>query len=111
MEQLFAIIYGISAVALVASGLPQIMQVLRTKDVEGISLETYDMWLVFQLLSMPYIIQSHDWLWIGANLLWAAYYAVMIILIEHYRYPHYVQVVVDSFARFVRILVPLRSKR
>ncbi len=111
MDQIFAIIYGISAIALVASGLPQIIQVLKTKDVEGISLETYDMWLLFQILSMPYVLQSGNWLWVGANLLWAAYYAIMIVLIEHYRYPRYVQVMVDRFARLARLFpAPQHSK-
>lgn len=104
MIHTFAILYAISAFGFVIACLPQIIQVVRTKTVEGISLQTYDMWLVMQVISMPYILQSGDLLWISANIVWVAYYAAMVVLIEHYRYPHYVQVIVSKFVHVTRLL-------
>lgn len=106
MTHIFAILYAISAVGSVVACLPQIIQVLKTKTVEGISLQTYDMWFVMQAVSMPYIVQSGDSLWITANIVWIAYYLAMALLIQHYRYPHYISVVVGKLVSALR-LVPV----
>lgn len=111
MIQIFAILYTISTIGFIIAGLPQIIQVLRTKMVEGISLQTYDLWFVMQLVSTPYIAQSGDLLWQSANIMWIVYYGLMILLIEHYRYPHYVRVLVDKFVQVLRLIpVPARTK-
>lgn len=108
MTRLFAILYAISAFGFIVACMPQIVQVIKTKTVEGISLQTYDMWFVMQLISMPYIFQSGDVLWICANVIWIVYYLAMVLLIQHYRYPHYIRVAVQKLVGILR-LVPVRT--
>lgn len=111
MTQSFAILYAISTFGFIIACVPQLVQILKTKNVEGISLQTYDMWLIMQAISMPYIYQSADGLWIGANIMWIAYYAAMVVLIQHYRYPHYVRMLVGKFVQVLRFFpVPNRAK-
>lgn len=105
----FAILYAAASIASIVACLPQIVQILRTKNVEGISLETYDMWFIFQIMALPYAIQSGDVVWISAGLLWAVYYVTMVALIEHYRYPHYIRYVVDKVVSVLR-LVPIHTR-
>ncbi|MBP6038080.1 MAG: PQ-loop repeat-containing protein [Candidatus Saccharimonas sp.] len=105
----FAILYALSAIASIVACLPQIVQILKKKNVEGISLQSYDMWFVLQLGVIPYTIQKGDALWITASVMWAVYYIVMILLIEHYRYPNYINTIANKVASTLR-LVPVQSK-
>ncbi len=109
MTHFFAILYAISTIGFIVACLPQVIQVLKTKNVEGISLQTYDMWFIMQVMSMPYIYQSGDVLWIAANLVWSAYYLIMVILIQHYRYPRYIRAIVDKVVKLLR-LVPAHAQ-
>lgn len=111
MTHIFALLYAISTIGFMVACLPQVVQVLRTKTVEGISLQAYDMWFIMQVISMPYIYRSGDLLWLIANVVWVVYYGAMILLIAHYRYPRYVRVLVDKFVRFLRHMpVPGRMR-
>ncbi len=110
MTHIFALLYTLSAFGFIIACLPQIVQIIRTKSVEGISIQTYDMWFVMQLISMPYIYQSGDMLWLSANIVWVAYYGGMVLLIEHYRYPRYIRNLVDKFVAVLR-LIPVPVKR
>jgi len=111
MTQFFPLLYAISSFGFIIGCIPQIIHILKTKTVEGISLQTYDMWFAMQVISMPYIYQSADPLWIGANIVWLVYYAAMVVMIQHYRYPHYIRMLVSKFVHVLRILpVPARVK-
>ncbi len=103
MTHTFALLYGIAAVASIVACLPQIIQIIKTQNVEGISLQSYDMWLVLQIISMPYIYQSGDMLWFGANVLWGAYYFAMVLLIQHYRYPRFIRNIVKKVVAVLRL--------
>ena len=109
MNHIFALIYGIASITSIIACIPQVIQILHTKNVEGISLQTYDMWFVMQLFAVPYMVQSGDILWVVAGLLWAVYYMTMIALIEHYRYPHYIRVIVARLVSVLRV-VPIHAK-
>lgn len=111
MNQVFSTLYAISSVGFIVACLPQIIQILRTKTVEGISTQTYDMWLCLQIFAMPYTFESGNPLWIGANFMWLLYYSAMVVLIQHYRYPHYVRVIVDKLVRVLRfVAVPMHTR-
>lgn len=109
MNHIFAIIYGIASITSIVACVPQLTQILRTKNVEGISLQTYDMWFLMQLFAIPYTIQSGDLLWMAAGLLWAVYYLTIIVMIEHYRYPHYIRVIVAKLVSVLRV-IPAHAK-
>lgn len=106
---LFALLYILASVMSILAGLPQIIQILRTKNVEGINLQTYDMWAVLQVASLPYTVQSGNALWFGVSVGWLTYYTAVIILIEHYRYPHYIRVVLHHVVTILRLL-PVRTR-
>ncbi len=109
MNHIFALIYAVASLSSIAACIPQVVQILHTKNVEGISIQTYDMWFVMQLIAVPYMVQSGDLLWVAAGLLWAVYYLTVIILIEHYRYPHYVRVIVSRLVGVLRA-APVHAK-
>lgn len=109
MNHIFAIIYAVASITSIIACIPQLTQILRTKNVEGISLQTYDMWFVMQLFAIPYTVQSGDMLWVVAGLLWASYYLTMIIMIEHYRYPHYIRAIATRFVSVLRV-IPVHVK-
>ena len=109
MNHIFALIYGIASVTSIIACIPQLLQILRTKNVEGISIQTYDMWFVMQLFAIPYTIQSGDLLWMAAGFMWAVYYLAVIVLIEHYRYPHYIRVIVAKLVGVLRV-IPVHAK-
>ena len=104
MEIIIHFLYGISAIGFILAGIPQIVQILKTKTVEGISLQMYDMWLMLQIFAFPYVLQSRNVMWIISSALWIVYYAVMVALIKHYRYPRYVQNAVQHFVAILRLL-------
>ncbi len=105
---LLALLYILASVTSILAGLPQIVQILRTKNVEGINLQTYDMWAVLQAAGLPYTVQSGNALWFGVSIGWLIYYVAVIILIEHYRYPHYISVILSHVASFLKLL-PVHS--
>lgn len=104
-----ATLYAIAALSSIAACTPQIIQILKTKNVEGISLQTYDLWFILQLTAIPYVVQSGNVLWATASILWAVYYAVMIVLIQYYRYPHYIRSTVGRLVAILRF-VPIHVK-
>ena len=106
---ILALLYIIASIATVSAGLPQIIQIIRTKDVEGISLQTYDMWALFQTVSIPYTIESGNILWLCTSIGWLTYYVIVILLIEHYQYPHYIRAIVDRVVAVLR-LVPVHTR-
>lgn len=109
MNHIFAIMYALASIAAIVGCIPQVTQILRTKNVEGISLQTYDMWFLMQIFGVPYTIQSGDPLWVAAGVSWAVYYLTVIILIEHYRYPHYISVIVARLVSVLRV-IPVHAK-
>jgi uncharacterized protein with PQ loop repeat len=109
MNHIFAFIYAAASITSIIACIPQLTQILRTKNVEGISLQTYDMWFIMQLFAIPYTIQSGDMLWVAAGILWATYYLTIILLIEHYHYPHYIRVIVARLVSVLRV-IPVHAK-
>jgi hypothetical protein len=111
MNSIFSILYAIASVGFIIAVLPQLIHIIRAKTVEGFSLQTYDIWVVLQLASMPYIYQTGDVMWFAANAVWLVYYFTMVLLIQHYRYPHYMRVIVDKVVRVLRLVpVPIRTR-
>lgn len=108
MDQLVTLLYVGATLGFLVAGLPQIIQILKTKTVEGVSLQTYDLWFVLQISSTPYIIQSGNIMWMISNAVWLVYYFAMILLIQHYRYPQYIRVIVSRMVAVLRV-VPHRS--
>lgn len=106
---IFAIMYIFAASTSIIAGLPQILQIIRTKNVEGISLQTYDMWAALQVMSLPYTIQSGNVLWSSVSVGWLVYYVVVVFLIERYSYPRYMKYILNRIARLLR-LVPVHIR-
>ena len=109
MNSVFSFLFAASTIGFIVACFPQIIHILRTKTVEGLSLQTYDMWFWFQVAAMPYIYQSGDTMWIAANIMWFVYYLAMVLLIQHYRSPHYIRVIVDRIVGTLK-LMPVHSK-
>lgn len=104
-----ALMYAIAGGASIIACIPQIVQILKTRNVEGISLQTYDMWFVLQIVCLPYVLSKGDWVLGSISVLWAVYYASIILLIEHYRYPNYIRFAVEKLVTVLR-LIPVHSK-
>ena len=106
---IFAIMYVFASTTSILAGIPQIVQIIRSKNVEGISLQTYDMWALLQVMSLPYTVQSGNILWSGVSVAWLAYYLVVVFLIERYSYPRYTRYIVSHVARLLSF-VPAHAR-
>lgn len=111
MNNFFSILYAASSIGFILACSPQLIHIIRSKTVEGLSLQTYDMWFALQVIAMPYIYQTGDAMWIVGNIFWCAYYLTMALLIQHYRYPHYIRVIVDKLVHVLRFVpVPVHHR-
>lgn len=81
------IIYISASVISICGSLPQIKQLLITKRTEELSMITWSIWTVSQVVAMCYAISIHATLLIFTNALWMTFYGLMIVLIFHYRSP------------------------
>jgi uncharacterized protein with PQ loop repeat len=108
MESL-AVTYLIANIAQFAACAPQIIQVVRTKDANGLSMKSHEMWFILQLACLPYVFDSSDTIWIFVGCLWALYYALMVWLIARYRYPNYIRLWLQKLLQH-RVLLLVRAK-
>lgn len=77
--------YLVATFASVASGLPQIKQLLITKQSDELSLKTWISWTTCQCVALLYAISLGAIPYIIANVAWIIFYLYMVFLIIKYR--------------------------
>lgn len=85
--KLIEIIYILSTLTAVVASLPQILQLLRTKASDELSISTWSLWLATQVITLSYMISTHNKLLIVVSSVWLVFYVVMLGLIFRYRQP------------------------
>lgn len=79
-------IYVLSAVASIACMLPQIKQLLQTKNSDEFNVSTWFVWAIGQVCGLVYSISIGAFAFLLVSIAWIAFYSLMVGLILHYRY-------------------------
>jgi uncharacterized protein with PQ loop repeat len=82
--QFIELIYLLASFAAVIGMAPQIIQLLRTKKSDELSLTTWIVWMTYQSIALVYAISMHMVVYTVVNILWVMFYAAMIALIVKY---------------------------
>jgi uncharacterized protein with PQ loop repeat len=83
--KLIEILYILSSTIAILSSMPQVMQLLRTKASEELSVPTWSMWLATQFVSVAYMANLGNLLLMCFSIAWLSFYTVMMVLIIRYR--------------------------
>ena len=78
-------LYVTAVIISISASLPQLKQLIAAKASDEFSVMTWLVWFCTQLVTLAYVISIENMLMIGANILWAGFYAAMLYLILHYR--------------------------
>ena len=79
--------YLIASLASIGAMAPQIRQLLVTKQTDELSLLSWTIWAVAQVIATIYAISIHALPFIIMSSTWLLYYLCMVGLILYYRHP------------------------
>lgn len=79
------IIYIVSIFLAITAFVPQLVQLVKTKDAAGFETKSWLTWLATQLVTLVYVISIEAYLMAVVNVLWSGFYAAMVVLILHYQ--------------------------
>lgn len=77
--------YIAAAIVALSAGVPQLRQLFIAKASDELSLPTWCIWFMTQLVTLMYVVSISNTLMIIVNLAWVSFYAAMVGLIVHYR--------------------------
>ena len=79
-------IYIISGLVALSACVPQLHQLMRSRDTTDFSLQTWGMWTVTHIVSLLYFISLNNTILIYMGTAWVFFYAAMTYLIVHCRH-------------------------
>ncbi|MEO5949313.1 MAG: PQ-loop repeat-containing protein [Candidatus Saccharimonas sp.] len=79
------ILYLVTSMASLASGIPQVKQLFKEKRSDELSLSTWTMWFLCQITFLIYIAVHGDTLMLATNTIWLVFYAAMLWMVVYYR--------------------------
>lgn len=79
------VIYITAAIVALSAGIPQLRQLFIAKASDELSLPTWCIWFMTQLVTLMYVTSIGNTLMVIVNLAWVSFYAAMVGLIVHYR--------------------------
>ena len=85
MQDSLATMLVVGGVVSVAATIPQALMLIKVKRTEELSLPSWVIWFIYQLVSVSYSYSIKAYLYMTINAMWAVFYAVMIYLIVKYR--------------------------
>lgn len=85
MNEYILTAYLISASIGVLAMIPQIKQLVATKQSDELSLTTWVTWGCCQVMSFMYAISIHATAYVIVNIAWISFYITMVTLIIRYR--------------------------
>lgn len=80
------ILYIIAVTVQLAGGIPQVIRLLQTRQSRTMSLTTWGLWLLAQMIVTVYIATREEWLMMIVSIGWVILYAAIVYLIVYYRY-------------------------
>ncbi len=90
------VMYTLSAIVALAAGLPQMYKLIKTKNSDEFSLNTWVVWACTQMVSAIYLATLGDVLVVAICATWIAFYLAMVVLIVKYTPPKQVPVTVTE---------------
>lgn len=81
------ILYLLASFIAVAATIPQVKQLLITKESDELSLSSWSTWGVCQVMASVYAASIGAWPYVIVSTAWVAFYVVMVFLIIKYRRP------------------------
>lgn len=80
------ILYIIAVTVQLAGGIPQVIRLLQTRQSRTMSLTTWALWLLAQMIVTVYIATREEWLMMIVSIGWVTLYGVIVGLTVYYRY-------------------------
>jgi uncharacterized protein with PQ loop repeat len=77
--------YTLAAIVALSACIPQMRQLISTKQSDELSLWAWCLWTLTQIVTLLYVASIGNVLMISVNLAWVSFYGVMTILIVRYR--------------------------
>ena len=84
--QFIETIYIISGLVALSACVPQLHQLMRSRDTADFSLQTWGMWTVTHVVSLLYFVSINNIILIYMGTAWVFFYAAMTYLIVHCRH-------------------------
>jgi len=81
------IAYIIASFIAVAATIPQVKQLLATKESDELNLTSWSTWTAYQVVATIYGISISAWLYVVVSTAWIIFYVTMLTLIVRYRRP------------------------
>ena len=79
------IIYIMAATLAISACVPQLRQLIRSKNSSGLSVVTWSIWTFTQMVTLLYVLSIGDVLMAIVSIMWVSFYATMTVLILRYR--------------------------
>jgi uncharacterized protein with PQ loop repeat len=80
------IIYLITSTGSLLMTVPQIRQLIVTKQSDELNIGTWTMWLVSQSVFFAYVVSKNDTVLMIMQFIWTLLYLAMVCLIVYYRW-------------------------
>lgn len=64
---------------------PQLRKLYHAKQSKELSLTSWSAWSASQSVTLFYGLVSHQYIWVGASILWLSFYIAMVCMIIRYR--------------------------
>lgn len=85
MGAVLEIIYALAATVAIVAGSGQVIRLIKVGRSEAMSISTWSLWFVTQLVSFAYTMTLKEYLLAVFNLMWLILYGVVFVLIIYYR--------------------------
>jgi len=105
------IIYIIASLVAVAATIPQVKQLLLTKESDELNLTSWSTWTAYQIVATAYGMSIHAWLYVAVSTAWVAFYVTMLALIIKYRRPIIQFKQKEQLRRATPVMVPVEATR
>lgn len=84
---LIQIMYSVAAVVAIGAGIPQLRQLITTKNSDEFSIATWSTWLITQSVTATYFTTLGSTLAAVVSGAWVVFYLMILTLIMYYRSP------------------------
>jgi len=79
------LLYTLAAVVALGACVPQMRQLITTRQSDELSLWAWFLWTLTQVITLLYVVSLGNILMICVNVAWVSFYGVMTVLIVRYR--------------------------
>lgn len=84
--QFIEILYLISSFVALSACVPQLHQLIRTRETAELSLQAWGMWSMTHVISLIYFVSLQNIILVFMGAAWTVFYVAMTYLIIHFRH-------------------------